>query len=130
MLVDVDFEAALDAAPDDWTLRLVYADRLDEAGEAALAAAQRWMARNRVTPVASMLDGSDETVPSWDWYTRQYGNGLPVDVHNALEGWAGLGNGGDPWPDVRHPNESGVKEYLSRAEAEAALADALARVGE
>jgi uncharacterized protein (TIGR02996 family) len=42
--------AALTADPTDVTLRLVYADRLDEAGDPALAALWRWLGETRRFP--------------------------------------------------------------------------------
>jgi uncharacterized protein (TIGR02996 family) len=45
-----EFETQLDAKGDDWHLRLVYADWLDEHDEPAYAAAQRWMAAHEKRP--------------------------------------------------------------------------------
>lgn len=47
---DPGFEAALDAEPEAWATRMVYADMLDEQGNAGYAAAQRWMAANELAP--------------------------------------------------------------------------------
>ena len=45
-----DWEAQLDKSPDDWDLRLVYADWLEEEGLQDLAGAQRWLAREQKHP--------------------------------------------------------------------------------
>ena len=44
------FEALLDINPADWTTRLIYADWLEEQGDAAGARLQRWMVANKVCP--------------------------------------------------------------------------------
>lgn len=49
---DPDFERALAERPDDAGLRLIYADWLDDHGEAAYAAAHRWLAANGRWPAA------------------------------------------------------------------------------
>jgi uncharacterized protein (TIGR02996 family) len=50
------FEADLEATPDDWGLRLGYADWLDDRGESARAAGHRVLARARRRPVRCELE--------------------------------------------------------------------------
>jgi uncharacterized protein (TIGR02996 family) len=108
------FEAALDADPDDWSLRLVYADWLDENGDADLARCQRWMAANRKRPVCrppAFLHVAD----GWDW---SLGNeSLMYGIPRHLGKWM-------PWPG---PSESSYREYPTRRAAERALATALSK---
>ena len=41
------FQQILEATPDAWETRLIYADFLDDIGEHVLAAGQRWQAREK-----------------------------------------------------------------------------------
>lgn len=50
MTRDPDFERALAESPADAGTRLVYADWLDDHGEAAYAAAHRWLAARHLAP--------------------------------------------------------------------------------
>lgn len=111
---DTAFHAALDAAPDDWSTRLIFADFLDEAGRRAEAACQRWMAVNEKRALFS----DDEAL----WYDDKiYGLGsydplsdLPTYLFEELTGIELV--------------PIGKARYPSRRDAEAALCAALEKV--
>jgi uncharacterized protein (TIGR02996 family) len=65
------FEQALDERPDDWTLRLVYADWLDDQGEHALARAQRWLAQEHKCPANRSFVTEDG--PRCVWFNGEAG---------------------------------------------------------
>jgi uncharacterized protein (TIGR02996 family) len=124
------FERRLGRRPDDWGLRLVYADWLEEEGETALAAAQRYMAEHEAWPRrAGSVDPTrrpDLDAISWDWWCGFVGDSLgtagnegilPVELWELLEGYAYASALGDLW----------YKEYRSRRAAERALGQALRR---
>lgn len=45
-----DFESHLEQHPDDWSIRLVYADWLDELGDEIRANGQRWQVEHKCQP--------------------------------------------------------------------------------
>lgn len=47
---DAGFRRELDLKPDDWSLRLIYADWLEEQGETERARLQRWLVENKRYP--------------------------------------------------------------------------------
>jgi uncharacterized protein (TIGR02996 family) len=115
-----DFEAALDLAPDDWALRRVYADWLEEQGDYELAHAQRWMAVNRKHPRQWSDCALDEK--PWRWFVWVH-----IEQYHESRGHAyedlprDLARGLTP----KHPY--GHIEYADRRAAEADLARALAQ---
>ena len=93
------------------SLRLVFADWLEERGDPK-AAAQRWMAQNQKLP--------RDSGHSWDWW--RYGDrpeARPEDLSIAI--WEKLP--GQPRKDIGY-----CKEYASRRSAERALFKALAAI--
>ncbi len=110
------FEAALDSAPDDWPLRLVYADWLDENGDPELAFAQRWMGQNQKCPGSGYSRRAN--LSSYDWFDGDdYHKDDPEDIPHGLfvRLPGGVGYESDPY-----------REYATRSDAERHLADALA----
>jgi uncharacterized protein (TIGR02996 family) len=75
------FLAAIDAAPGDDLPKLVYADYLDERGDAR-GTALRWVVDRRVAPIL------DATTGTWDWWGRPpaepdyYPD--PAEVHRSI----------------------------------------------
>jgi uncharacterized protein (TIGR02996 family) len=118
------FEQALDADPDDWTLRLVYADWLAEQGD-ALERAQRWMAQHQKRP-ATVLEGSGYgigwTGPRFAHQARTTYPGLAVSLLPG-ELFDNLPRKGKA--PARHSWGDDFKGYLGRRQAEQALAVAL-----
>lgn len=102
------YEVALHDDPDDWGLRLEYADLLEEQGEDVLAAGQRWQATERKRPVWYMFIGGDIR---WCWCLDTVGVKFPY-ASLPYEIWK-------PFGALHH----------TRHEAEAALARALAGGG-
>lgn len=60
-LVRDDLHRSLVLTPDDWVLRMVYADCLEEEGELGLSNGQRWQALNKRRPDSCMA------VPPYVW---------------------------------------------------------------
>jgi len=83
------FEAALDAAPEDTTLRNAFADFLEEQGDDVLAHAQRWMAERRKWPVC-ILRQRDGSAVGWFWmsagarFAIPNAYTLPEDIYREL----------------------------------------------
>ncbi len=103
----------LDQHPDDWQARRELADLLEQAGDEAGAACQRWMVEARRRPWGPAV--------SWCWTTERSAFNdksvvlslLPDAVWQHLSGPSGpSGSSQDKW-------------YLTRREAEEALAHAL-----
>jgi len=118
---EADFQNALDAQPDYWQLRLVFADWLDEQGDPR-AAGYRALGTLRLCPYFERSD------PLCWWTTLEiscvpkrgvYGSGctLPKDWYTAIKG---LGT-----DDKFKPCNSAIKT-CSRREAEDAAARAFA----
>jgi hypothetical protein len=105
-------ERALDADPADWDARMVAADAYEEAGDADMAFAMRWMAKNERHPVTRIGFGW------YGWTSPAFKDcsELPKELLMALI--AGVDDSN--W---RHKSRC----YGSRRDAERALADALAR---
>ncbi len=136
MISRQEFESALDDHPDDWPTRLVYADWLDENDDHILAFAQRWMARRQKYAYASSANESLPGPPNrhvWDWWTEGDSPSfldhakLPIMVRDFL-----------PRPDEANDRWGGrwliggchYREFLTRIDAERALAVALASARE
>jgi uncharacterized protein (TIGR02996 family) len=139
------FRARLDESPEDWDLRRVYADWLDEQGRAEEATGQRWQADRKLRPA------TDD-----DYNASQLRANSSVDPHlGAIWGnFETLGEGTESWsrqeglPMAMLPNEvfalikSDSKHHMGKlawaqkiwryflrvADAEAALAQALAQL--
>lgn len=76
---EAGFIAALDERPDDWRLRLIYSDWLEEQGRLDEAACQRWMERTRFCPTKSAATPA--------WYLVRIGLPLRVVDLAELSGW-------------------------------------------
>ncbi len=74
MTTEDDFQAALDANPDDWQTRLVFADWLDERGDAR-AEGYRALGANRLRP---LQDLRPRVTSNWYFHT----GGAGVLVHH------------------------------------------------
>lgn len=109
-------EAALREEPNNWNLRRVYADLLEESGRSVEANGQRWQARE--CKVARYSGGTS----TWDWWTNHtyipYLNLLPHPIWQELRGHIHA----DTLPYY-------YKEYRSVGKAELELALALQRLG-
>lgn len=80
MTTEDDFQRALDAHPDDWQTRLVFADWLQERGDAraegyrALGALRRVPAHHLYEPMShvdwAFSHGTTDGHPDWDWRHR------------------------------------------------------------
>jgi uncharacterized protein (TIGR02996 family) len=60
MTTEDDFQAMLDANPEDWQTRLIFADWLDERGDPR-AEGYRWLGEMRLYPI----DDRAHTAPDW-----------------------------------------------------------------
>lgn len=83
MAENAEFERGLDAEPENWNLRLVYADWLDEHGDQELAFAQRWMAKYQKRPSDNQImrrpgEPMNYYPNSWMWW--ESGNVDPMSV--------------------------------------------------
>jgi hypothetical protein len=88
-----------------WGLRLVYADWLEEHGEWAYAAAQRWLARHGIAPATIRTTVENQPIaysfagPSARPGVRLYADcELPEDVHASL--CRRIGPGADGYRDL------------------------------
>lgn len=108
-LIDA-IHARLDECPDDWQARRELADLLEERGDLAGAACQRWLIEGRKRPAraAKAADGG-----RWQWW---HGLMAPGSRHSL------------DWDLCRHV-PAVLMEWDTRREAEAALAVALSRAG-
>lgn len=120
------FERALDERPDDWGLRLVYADWLLEQGEYDLETAQRWMAENERTPWSF-----DNGEYCWSNYSLSkedeelHGKRDLSEVSKAI--YQMIAAPKEIGPEYRDASWA-MKVWYGRAEAEAALAAALKKL--
>lgn len=102
------FREQVDANPEDWNLRLVYADWLDEQGRDVEASGQRWQAANRRRPYGRQWSGPSYEMDKWLSH-------LPDEVFKVLYNPQG-------WP------RGNTIVYESPGEADAELARALATI--
>jgi uncharacterized protein (TIGR02996 family) len=107
-------EKHLDESPHDLVCRLVLADLLEEQGELERARCQRWLARHRKWPDPDLRPLK---MVGWHWWGRADGP-QQAREHAVLP------------PEVQKHMPAGQWFYPTRARAEAALAEALARLGE
>ena len=114
MSIDVWYEQ-IEEAPDDWELRLQFADWLEEDQEPVLAAGQRWQAKHRRRPY--------QQPDTWEWFyfqdDDQLSPGACVVPYSLGQHFRDLGCA------ERYPN---CPQFDSIREAEAALAEALHRM--
>ena len=87
----------LSQQPDDWELRLVFADWLEDQGEVTMAQYQRWATREKVCPeksdtVSSEIQESFGWIHnqnfSWDWWCSEkhmQGDHIPLWLQDALQ---------------------------------------------
>ncbi len=109
------FEAMLDADPEDWTCRAIYADFLEEQGEVVAAQCQRWMVERKRRPHTSSM-----TTMGWTWYyEKREGHDAPSDLTKNIAAALTL------WQERIGEHFC----YRTRQAAESALADALLRCG-
>jgi uncharacterized protein (TIGR02996 family) len=108
-MTEPDWEKLLEEGPEDTTLRLAYADWLEEAGQSAKAEGVRWYVGQKKCPGQAVEGGQ------WGWWSYDVWPGtewdpddLPGSLHECLPGW-----------DPRESKE--VCWFASRAEAEKAL---------
>jgi len=105
-----EFESHLNAHPDDWKYRLVYADWLEEQRD-AFCETQRWMVAFETCP--------DCEYRTWDWWSPKHSL-LPSDLPEHV--FDNLCDGRET--DFR------FREYPTRHAAELDLHNALVRAGE
>jgi uncharacterized protein (TIGR02996 family) len=112
-----DLAAAVRAAPEDWPLRLVYADALDDAGRHVEAAGQRWQAANEKRPYCGV-----------HWYDGTLANDTDGESDLPPEVFVELAGG-----ELRLAEPSEVqdwRDYLTTEDAELDLALFLASLPE
>jgi uncharacterized protein (TIGR02996 family) len=113
MTSEEDFQAALDAHPEDWQTRLVFADWLDERGDPR-GPGYRALGAMRNAPDRF----SDDSGCSWTWWMGS--PGLSRREYLSPDWWELL-SGGDEDSDV-------TREYLTRRAADDAAARAFAKL--
>ncbi len=109
-----DFEKLLDETPDDWDLRLVYSDWLEEHGDELLACAQRWLVRHKKHPKSLLPEHKwreDKVLTTGfvsDVYQRSYGKfgyyfrtAVPYPIFATLLGCATQHGDWKGYPDRR-----------------------------
>lgn len=79
----------LDEDPNDWSLRAIYADWLEEQGRDGEAAGQRWMIQHKKRPFRPQYSGVMTTNGArWWWYNlanrRPHSDGLYEDPWSDL----------------------------------------------
>jgi uncharacterized protein (TIGR02996 family) len=113
-----DFQRALDARPNDWQTRLVFADWLQERGDTR-APGYRAIAVQRLRP----LNGRNRNLDAW-WWCSQAGN----TCHNIVpQDWFVLLSAG-PGSKLFWPVFTATGGNKSRGECEDALALAFVRL--
>ena len=122
MTTEDDFNAALDANPEDWQTRLVYADWLQEGG---YGRAEGYRALGRAGAWTVNVNTSGEGLELWTWFpVGGTGDGrreLPRDWFAALDRWECLASSGE-----RMSAADRWRDYRSRRAAEDAAAVAFA----
>lgn len=124
------FNKRLNSNPRCWSLRLIYADWLEDQGDSDGAATQRWMAKHKIAPktyysifweIKQLLDDKN----CWNWWISDgdptvdnnvlcKGSVLPREVYLRLKG---------------EYNNDDFCEYVTRQEAEYDLQQALKSLG-
>lgn len=101
------FEESLDDHPEDWDLRLAYADFLDDIGDTWGAVTQRYMATLKRAP-----DSQQDHIVFWSWPSLRHVDGLEQGVFGLL--------------GTLHDNPGlSICDYPNRVSAESALCQAL-----
>jgi uncharacterized protein (TIGR02996 family) len=117
---DPGFEAALEAAPEDQGVRLVYADFVEERGDEAYGRALRWLAGRDLCPTKYGERWYFGTIENEGWRTGVWrASALPVWLYRRLQALT---------PRYDFPDNTGshgywclyrtvqqVTEYLARA---------------
>jgi uncharacterized protein (TIGR02996 family) len=118
-----DFQRAIDADPGDWHTRLVFADWLDERGDAR-GPGYRAIALQQRRPLSGMHFGLKREGFWWHVAPR---SGVPVSDNDIPRDWFSLLPPGDGdqafWP--RHTPRGGLR---TRRQVEDALARAFAKL--
>jgi hypothetical protein len=121
MAADIEaMERVLDSEPGNWEQRLVLADAYEEAGDEAMAFAQRWMAAKRRKPFkGASLFGEVMGEATWEWWSKP---GMEAVKESTI------------WEPVIYQRLTQYKfkagndqyrEWKTRSDAEKALAKAL-----
>jgi uncharacterized protein (TIGR02996 family) len=116
-----DFEAQLDANDQDWELRMVYADWLDEQGDSELARAQRWMVKHGCYPYGP------NRVKCWANFSvnsNEDRSKLPDPVWAVVREFKGMGS-----IQISPYGDREYRYYGPRRVCERVLAKALAQMG-
>ncbi len=116
--------AALEAAPEDWTLMLVLADALEEQGDVRAAGAVRWMSVNEKRPRGGSDDeGRPGVFEWWDRYVNS-DSSVPEDESSDLprELYAAL-------PKKPMPHQILVRQYGTVRDAVSDLIAAWKEIG-
>lgn len=126
MTTEDDFQNALDAEPDDWQTRLVFADWLEEQGDPRAEAYRHYLTR---PDIKVFRDPDSES--AWTWFNGRYfsrgsyadrvdNSFIPDDLFALLEdGIQTRRNepnddyGGQAWRD--YPNRRAAEDALARA---------------
>src|SRR5688500_18991336 len=120
MTTEDDFQRALDANPEDWQTRLVFADWLEERNDPR-AEGYRALGLLRVRPGKSSARGyySFTAVdnPAFRYFDEYLPNAIPRDWHDLLPA-----NELKGWPKREHPHWRWLRGGRRRAEDAAALA--------
>lgn len=122
MTTEDDFNAALDANPEDWQTRLVFADWLQERGDPR-ADGYRALAQGRHQPDTTTSDVVATAFHWWnrDWTDRAYANHETIFRPVSLAGdWYGLLKGGR--------KDEQKRDFPTRRRAEDAAARAFAKL--
>jgi uncharacterized protein (TIGR02996 family) len=113
MTTEDDFQSALDANPDDWQTRLVFADWLEDRGDPR-AEGYRALGRLRKRPHRESTRPTNR--PVWWWCTDGHAfvySSLPGDWFRAIDGY-GAHERFKPWLG----DDTGSQVVNSRREAE------------
>ena len=112
MTTEDDFQAALDADPNDWQTRLVFADWLDERGD------PRGPGYRALGAMRNAPDHFDDGGHAWTWWKGSHG--LCRREYLSADWWELLTGGEE--------DSETTREYLTRRAADDAAARAFAKL--
>jgi uncharacterized protein (TIGR02996 family) len=129
-----DFSAALDANPEDWQTRLVYADWLQERGDPR-AEGYRALGARRLRPRPDKQE-TDVGRRFFTWFLRErqtsrkfHPNSLPGEWQALVEGGEQMSDAGEVIdPESTHPGAGEWIDFRTRREAEDAAARAFVKL--
>jgi uncharacterized protein (TIGR02996 family) len=107
--LQIDFQTHLEQSPDDWEMRLVYADWLEERGESIQANGQRWQVEHKKYPENSQKQIHIRFPFTWYSY-RDDPDDVPLQVLIEMDG---------------ETKDAEFREFKTQVNAETALAKAL-----